>query len=333
MHHLTKNCREKMRYLALSWVQKGEHLTTVAARLDVSRKSVGNWLGRYLDGGLETLCERPAPGRPCRLPQQQMQTLPQLVRKLQQQQSGGRVMGKHVRKALQQRGVVCSLASVYVWLHKARISWVTSRSRHPKADPQAQAEFKKIFTLLARKAVGKKAEGKTVRVWFQDEARVGQQGTTTRMWAPKGTRPRALKQQEFESAYVFGSVCPATGACDAVVMPQANTEGMNTHLSLLSRRLGRNEHGVLVCDNASWHRSKHLWVPWNLTLLYLPAYSPELNPVEQVWQWLRQRFWSNRIFSDYHAIVESICFAWNIFDKDTKRVSSLCTRSRAALGT
>ena len=74
---------------------------------------------------------------------------------------------------------------------------------------------KKKFTLLARTAVGKKAEGKTVRVWFQDEARVGQQGTTTRMWVLKGTRPRALQQQEFESAFVYGSVCPATGASES----------------------------------------------------------------------------------------------------------------------
>ncbi len=152
------------------------------------------------------------------------------------------------------------------------------------------------------------------------------------MWAPKGTRPRALKQQGFTSAFVFGSVCPATGDSAAIVMPQTNTDAMNKHLALLSAHLQHNEHAVLVCDNASWHRSKQLQVPSNITLVHLPAYSPELNPVEQVWQWMRQRFWSNRFFVNYDDIVDAVCDALNIFDKNIERVSSLCTRSWANLG-
>ena len=180
--------------------------------------------------------------------------------------------------------------------------------------------------------MGNKAAGKRLSVWFQDEARVGQQGTTTRLWAPRGTRPRALKQQGFESAYVFGSVCPATGIAEAIVMPQANTEAMTHHLALLSSRLQSDEHAVLVCDRAAWHRSQSLQVPHNITLFLLPPYSPELNPVEQVWQWLRQHFWANRVFTDYEDIMEACCEAWNVFAKDSKTVSSLCTRKWANLG-
>ncbi len=184
-----------------------------------------------------------------------------------------------------------------------------------------------------REAVGNKADGKRLLVWFQDEARVGQQGTTTRLWARKGTRPRALKQLGFTSAYVFGSVCPAKGIAEGLVVPRVNTEAMNKHLALLSSRLHPDEHAVLICDRASWHRSRSLEVPPAITLLLLPPYSPELNPVEQVWQWLRQGFWSNRVFSGYDDIVESICNAWNIFARDTKKVSSLCSRNWATLGT
>lgn len=179
--------------------------------------------------------------------------------------------------------------------------------------------------------MGDKANGKRLLVWFQDEARVGQQGTTTRLWATKGTRPRALKQLGFESAYMFGSVCPSKGIAEGIVMPKVNTEAMNKHVALLASRLQPDEHAVLVCDRASWHRSKSLQVPDNITLLLLPPYSPELNPVEQVWQSLRQGFWANRVFSDYEDIVESICAAWNIFAKDTKRVSSLCSRKWALI--
>lgn len=66
-----------------------------------------------------------------------------------------------------------------------------------------------------------------IDVWFQDEARFGQQNTTTRIWAEKGTRPRAVKQQQFEHAYLYGAVCPATGATQAIIAPHANSEFMN----------------------------------------------------------------------------------------------------------
>ena len=177
--------------------------------------------------------------------------------------------------------------------------------------------------------MGDKAAGKRLLVWFQDEARGGQQGTTTRLWAPKGTRPRALKQQGFEWAYVFGAVCPERGRCEGLVMPRANTEAMNKHVALLSSRLQPDEHAVLVCDRASWHRSKGLEVPDNITLLLLPPYSPELNPVEQVGQGLRQRFWANRIFTDYDDIVRACCHAWNACADQPKQLTSLWTRAWA----
>ena len=190
---------------------------------------------------------------------------------------------------------------------------------------------KKKFTVYARKVLGDKWKGKRILVWFEDEARVGQQGTITRMWARRGTRPRALKQQEFESAFVLASVCPETGASEALVMPRVNTEAMNTHLAFLSKRLSAQEHAVLVCDGAAWHRSKKLEVPENITLLLLPPYSPELNPVEQIWQWLRQRFWSNRVFRDYEDIVQACCDAWNVLAAQPQCISSITKRTWANL--
>ena len=74
---------------------------------------------------------------------------------------------------------------------------------------------------------------KNVDVWFQDEARFGQQNTTTRLWAEKGSRPRAVGQQQFEYAYLFGAICPSTGATEALISPVMNMAGMEQHLSLI----------------------------------------------------------------------------------------------------
>ena len=123
-----------------------------------------------------------------------------------------------------------------------------------------------------------------IEVWFQDGARVGRRGTLTRIWAAKGSRPRAVRQQQFQAAYVFGAVCPAEGKAAALVMPKANSDSMQRHLDLISTTITPGKHGVLVADRAAWHMTGKLLIPENLSILPLPPYSPGLNPVEQVWQ-------------------------------------------------
>lgn len=170
-----------------------------------------------------------------------------------------------------------------------------------------------------------------VEVWFQDEARVGQRGTLTRMWAPKGSRPRVIRQQQFEAAYVFGAVCPADGKAAALVMPKANSEGMQHHLDLIAGAVTSGKHAVLVVDRAAWHVTEKLLIPNNLSILPLPPYSPELNPVEQIWQQLRQSDWANRRFKNYDEIINVCCQAWNTFASQPDIVRKLCSRKWALL--
>jgi transposase len=165
-----------------------------------------------------------------------------------------------------------------------------------------------------------------VDVWFQDEARFGQQNQTTRLWAPKGTRPRAIKQQQFEYGYLFGAVCPSTGQTEALIAPYVNKEVMTAHLELISKATPAGRYAVIVVDGASWHTIDTAQPFNNVTLLKLPPYSPELNPMEQVWQWLRQRCLSNRVFNGYEEIVEQVSIAWNTFISDLKRVKNMCWR-------
>ena len=169
----------------------------------------------------------------------------------------------------------------------------------------------KNFADLARVALPEAVQGKPLEVWFQDEARVGQQGTLTRLWARKGTRPRAPKDCRYAWACIFGAVCPARATGAALVMPHANTEAMSAHLAEVSRQVTPGAHALLVLDGAGWHNSRSLVVPDNITLMPLPPYSPELNPVENLWQYLRQNHLANRVFESYDAIVDAGCAAWN----------------------
>ncbi len=170
-----------------------------------------------------------------------------------------------------------------------------------------------------------------IDVWFQDEARIGQQNTVTRIWAKTGTRPRVVRQRQFLSTYIFGAVCPGTGDSSAIIMPESNTEAMLTHLQCISNAIETGRHAVVVMDRATWHTTDKLKKFSNLTLVFLPPTSPELNPIEQVWQYLRDTSLANRCFKTYEDILEAGCDAWNNFANNHEIVKSLCLREWAVL--
>ena len=168
-------------------------------------------------------------------------------------------------------------------------------------------------------------------IWFQDESRVGQQGSLSRTWAIKGTRPRVVRQQQFKYTYIFGAVCPARDEAVGLILPYANTDTMIIHLEYISAKIPEGRHAVLVLDQAGWHTTKKINKFDNITLLPLPPFSPELNPTEQVWEQLKDRELSNRVFEDDEDIVNSCCKAWNNFTEIKGAVQSLCSRSWANL--
>ena len=173
------------------------------------------------------------------------------------------------------------------------------------------------------------AAGKPVEVWFMDEARVGQQGTLTRIWAKRGTRPRAVRDRRRTSTYLFGAVCPERAVGAAVVLPRVNIEAMTIHLAEISRRVTQGAHAVLVLDRAGWHTSPKLTLPENISLLPLPGYAPELNPVEQVWAYLRANFLSHRVWDSYDAIMSACCDAWNKLMNTPECLASITHRTWA----
>ena len=145
--------------------------------------------------------------------------------------------------------------------------------------------------------------GGRVRVWFMDEARFGQQGTITDVWAKKGSRPTAVRQTRYEWCYLYAAVEPATGESAALLAPNVNTGTMNAFLEILDAERKPDEHVVLIMDQAGWHKSKTLELPEGITALLLPPYSPELNPVENLWHDLRSHYLSNRAYEDYDALL------------------------------
>ena len=134
-----------------------------------------------------------------------------------------------------------------------------------------------VSRATVRVAIPDSAAGKPVEFWWQDEARVGQQGTLTRVWARRGSRPRALRDHGFTSAYLFGAACPARGVRAAIMMPEVNVDAMNTHFAEISRNVSVGAIALLILDGAGWHSAPRLKIPENIVLLRLPPYAPELT--------------------------------------------------------
>ena len=162
-----------------------------------------------------------------------------------------------------------------------------------------------------------------------DERRVGQKTPITRRWARKGTRPAAPKDQRTASADLFGAICPKEGRGAGLVMPRCVTEAMSLHLAQISRAVAPDAHAVILLDQAGGHQARTLAVPDNLTLMPLPACAPELNPAENVWQYMRDNWLSNRVFADHDDIVAHRCDAWNKLLAQPARITSIGMRDWA----
>ena len=166
-------------------------------------------------------------------------------------------------------------------------------------------------------------------LWFQDETRIGQQGNLSRLWTQKGSRPRKIKDQPFAYAYIFGAVCPQKDTGAALIMPYANSHAMNAHLKEISHNVQKYYHAIVLMDGAGWHISKELNIPRNLTLIKLPPYSPELNPIENIWQYMKDNYLNNHVFKDYNDIVNKASNAWNKLLNERGKIKAITTRKWA----
>jgi transposase len=236
----------------------------------------------------------------------------------------GSLRGVDVQRILAKEfGVLRSLPAVYCLLHRLGYSYLRPRPRHRRADPELQAAFRRdLPPRLA--AIAAAHPDQQLRVFYQDEARFGQQGTTTNVWAATGSRPTAIRQTEYQYLWVLGAVCPDTGQAEGLLSPHLNSEVVNVFLEQFSTALAPSDHAVMIWDGAGFHRSKQLRVPDNITLLSLPAYSPELNPIENLWHYLKSHYWSHRAYADYDALEQAAVEAWQHAVLDPERIKSVC---------
>jgi transposase len=144
------------------------------------------------------------------------------------------------------------------------------------------------------------------------------------VWAKVGTRPRAIRQTQYDYLYVFAAVCPQTGQAVGLLAPEIHTTMMNAFLAELAQELPPDAHAVMVLDRAGWHTAAALEVPVNITLVHLPPKSPELNPAENLWHYLRSHFWSNRLYKTWDDLRHAALDAWRRACMVPEIIHSVC---------
>jgi transposase len=328
LRHLAKTIGEKrvwLRYQAIILATQGRSAAGVASALGCGVRSVQGWVARYNAGGPEALRERPHPGRPPRL------AGPDLARFRERLEAGPTpedgictFYGPDLRRILEREfGVTLGLQAVYDLLHRHGFSSPMPRPQHKDADEELQAIFKEVIVDHIQ-AIEEAHPGQDVQVWFEDEARFGRQGTLARVWARTGSRPRGVRQTQYGYLYVLTAVCVGTGAASGLISPTLNVAVVNLFLEQFGRESPAGSHAVRVWDGAGYHTGDGLAVPANVSLIRLVPYSPELNPVENLWHFLRAHSWSLRVYRDYEALEEAAMAAWRAVCLEPASVRSIC---------
>ncbi|MDX8481537.1 IS630 family transposase [Mesorhizobium sp. VK24D] len=306
-----------------------------AARIGgMDRQTLRDWVHRFNTAGPDGLLDQWSPGPPSRLSPVQQAELAVIVETGPDRAADGVVRWRRIdlKRVIRERFGGLRRALCRETAAQARL---LAYQRPPAASgagrPYCRGVQKNWPRTLKAHLCDLPPRTK-VELWFQDEARIGQKNGTVRQWARRGTRPRQPADQRYKSAYLFGAICPARGAGAALALPFADTEAMQLHIDEISRHVEKGAHAVLIMDRAGWHTTANLRMPENITPIFLPSRAPGLNPVENVWQYLRQNWISNRVFDDYEAIIDAASEAWQKLIAAPETITSIGTREWAHVG-
>ena len=310
--------RDKERLQVVLWSTSGQHTLAELARLaGRARSTIQVWLDDFTEGGFAQLLERKAPpgkSSPVAAPQVQAQLQAGL------QAGRWRTAGQVAAWLKETHGIERAAKSLYYWLGKVGGALRVPRPCHVKQDPAATAAFR--AELEPRLEALPLPKGRAVKIWIADESRFGLHTQSRRCWALRGQRVVLPREQRYEWEYVYGAVEVVEGLAQFRFLPSVSLEFSRGFLQQIADSDAQAEH-VVIWDQAGFHpRPEDAQLPARIHLLPLPPYSPELNPVEGLWD-QTQDVTSNRHFADLDQPEEVLTQALRPFWETPARVLSL----------
>jgi len=283
------------------------------------------WLDRYQELGVEGLFDFPRSGRNKKLSEKDELLLISRI------QNGAREGDEvsvfkawNIRDLIENEfGVKYAKSSIYNLLKRLNFTRIKPRPKHEKNDKALMDQWKQKTLPEKYASVKREHPNQSIEIWFQDEMRYGEKTRIVSQWRLSGTSFSQTKQFGYRNSYLYGAVNPDNGEHVGLVFSECSTEVMNIHLSLISQGIAANHHAILIMDQAGWHASsKDLKIPENISILNLPPYSPELNPVERLWLWLKNNFLSNYTIKKNEDLLELGSKVWKKLNNSV--VKSIC---------
>ena len=346
------------RLLALALIYDGGSRTQAAAAGGVTLQVVRDWVLRFNAHGPGGLIDRTAPGQPSRLNDEQRAELAAMVengpipavhgvirwRIIDLSANGS---GRNTRSASRSRRSAascgpsdtasCRRAHAITRRRRAPSRLSKKVARHTGGDrAPAGRRCRRYRGVVRRRSQDRPEE--------QDHPSLGEAGFEVHdtdsadhaahlarrtALTEGGSRPSAPSDQRTASTYIFGAICPKEGKAVGLILPWCNTAMMDLHLAAISADVAPGRHAALLLDQAGWHLSAKLTVPDNITIVPLPPKSPELNPQENVWQYMRGNWLSNRVFDNADALLDHCCDAWNKLEAQPWTIMSIGLRNWA----
>jgi transposase len=308
--------RDRLQAIQLATTGRHTH-HEIADLLGKARSTIQLWLDLYAAGQLPRLLERKsAPGKASALQRPEVQA--QLKEGLQK--GRWRTAAQIAAWLAQTHGIKRAAGSLYYWLGKVGGTLKVPRPAHTEQDPAAQAEFK--AHLLAKLQALPVPAGKPVKVWVADECRIGLHTFTRRCWSLRGQRVVIPKQQCYQWEYAYGAVEVVEGGTQFQFMPTVGLDLSGGFLTQIAESDPTAEH-VVIWDGAGFHPTGATTpLPERIHVLTLPAYSPELNPIEGLWDQVKDCL-CNRVFPTLDDLDQALTEALRPFYEDNKRALSL----------
>jgi transposase len=312
------------RRLAIWWTASGGyHATEIARLLQTSTRTVRRWIHQFNTRGPAALDSTNLGGRRWAYLSEADERA--LLAGLRRRARAGQLVTAAELHAYVETHVGHAVSEDYLYSLLHRYGWrkVEPRPRHVKANPAAQESFKRNFPSLVRRLTASAPRHLRPCVLFEDEARFGRISTVRACWAPPDIRPRVGHQQVREYCQAVLAVSPLEGRISAVVVPGGvDHHTMNSFLIETTTRFPRR-YFIIFLNGAGAHIARDLSVPQDMHLELLPPYSPELNPVEPLWDYMREHYFSNRVFATIARVESRLCEAFRELDADPRLVRSI----------
>lgn len=302
------------RLLAIHALISGLDPKTVSTLMKTSLRTLYNWVARWNTSGVDGLVDKKKTGRPASLTKQEKAKIVELM-------ENPKLAGESFWTAYKLHGFLTDKESMKLgystltrFLHEEQYTLKRTRSWPENQDPNQRASF--VIELEKQLRQGDK------EIWFGDESGFLADPRPTRIWAKKGTRPTTPHTGMHLRESVVGAVCPQSGEMSALVIGSVDSTVFQVFIDMLAEQT-KNKSIILVLDNASWHKVNSL--KWhNIQPMYLPPYSPDLNPIERLWKVVKQRYFTQWFTKDRDSLITRICDGLLSFFNDKNAVKKLC---------